>query len=150
MSGRPKIWRGVSCHYLSQFSSLFSSLFTSSFPSHMIRGMLTVHPSSVSVEKYARSAGFWSGVLALALATSIFSALTPMAAHAADIEPAGVAPTTELGKLVLRSVAEGVEKDDEWALLKSLGCDIAQGYFIARPMPGEAVMDWRRTWSEGK
>lgn len=53
-------------------------------------------------------------------------------------------------KLGLRSVAEGVEKDDEWALLKSLGCDIAQGYFIARPMPGEAVMDWHRSWSEGK
>ena len=52
-------------------------------------------------------------------------------------------------KLGLRSVAEGVEKDDEWALLKSLGCDIAQGYFIARPMPGEAVMDWHRAWSEG-
>lgn len=53
-------------------------------------------------------------------------------------------------KLGLRSVAEGVEKDDEWALLKSLGCDIAQGYFIARPMPGDAVMDWHRSWSEGK
>ena len=53
-------------------------------------------------------------------------------------------------KLGLRSVAEGVEKDDEWALLKSLGCDIAQGYFIARPMPGEAVMDWHQSWSQGK
>jgi EAL domain-containing protein (putative c-di-GMP-specific phosphodiesterase class I)/ActR/RegA family two-component response regulator len=53
-------------------------------------------------------------------------------------------------KLGLRSVAEGIEKDDEWALLKSLGCDIAQGYFIARPMPGEAVPDWHRSWSGGK
>ena len=53
-------------------------------------------------------------------------------------------------KLGLRSVAEGVEKDEDWALLKSLGCDIAQGYFIARPMPGEAVLDWHRSWSGGK
>ena len=30
-------------------------------------------------------------------------------------------------KLGLRSVAEGVEKEEEWALLKSLGCDVAQG-----------------------
>ena len=52
-------------------------------------------------------------------------------------------------KLGLRSVAEGIEKDEEWALLKSLGCDIAQGYFIARPMPGEAVWDWHRAWSGG-
>ena len=53
-------------------------------------------------------------------------------------------------KLGLRCVAEGIEKDDEWALLKSLGCDIAQGYFIARPMPGEAVMEWHQAWSGGK
>ena len=53
-------------------------------------------------------------------------------------------------KLGLRCVAEGIEKDDEWALLKSLGCDIAQGYFIAWPMPGEAVMEWHQAWSGGK
>ena len=52
-------------------------------------------------------------------------------------------------KLGLRSVAEGIEKEEEWALLKSLGCDIAQGYFIARPMPGDAVPDWHRSWTGG-
>jgi len=50
-------------------------------------------------------------------------------------------------RLGLRAVAEGIEKDEEWALLKSLDCDVAQGYFIARPMPGEAVPDWNATWS---
>jgi len=49
-------------------------------------------------------------------------------------------------KLGLRAVAEGVEKDEEWALLKSLNCDVAQGYFISKPMPGEAVQDWHSTW----
>ncbi|MDB5805738.1 MAG: hypothetical protein JWN73_3060 [Betaproteobacteria bacterium] len=53
-------------------------------------------------------------------------------------------------KLGLRAVAEGIEKDEEWALLKSLDCDVAQGYFIARPMPGEAVPDWNTTWSAQK
>ncbi len=52
-------------------------------------------------------------------------------------------------KLGLRSVAEGIEKEEEWALLKSLGCDIAQGYFIARPMPGDAVPDWHQSWTGG-
>jgi EAL domain-containing protein (putative c-di-GMP-specific phosphodiesterase class I) len=37
-------------------------------------------------------------------------------------------------KLQVKSVAEGVESQKDWNTLKSLGCDTAQGYFIARPM----------------
>jgi len=37
-------------------------------------------------------------------------------------------------KLQVKSVAEGVETQKDWDMLKSLGCDTAQGYFIARPM----------------
>ena len=53
-------------------------------------------------------------------------------------------------KLGLRAVAEGIEKDEEWALLKSLNCDVAQGYFIARPMPGDAIPDWNASWGGQK
>jgi EAL domain-containing protein (putative c-di-GMP-specific phosphodiesterase class I) len=48
--------------------------------------------------------------------------------------------------LGMHSVAEGVEDVDDWTLLRTLGCDFAQGYFIARPMPGDAIVDWVRTW----
>lgn len=37
-------------------------------------------------------------------------------------------------KLKYKSVAEGVETKEDWNLLKNLGCDIAQGYYIAKPM----------------
>jgi len=37
-------------------------------------------------------------------------------------------------------VAEGVEDDDTAAALAALGCDVAQGFAIARPMP---VADFR-------
>jgi PAS domain S-box-containing protein len=37
-------------------------------------------------------------------------------------------------KLKVKSVAEGVETQQDWDMLKSMGCDTAQGYFIARPM----------------
>jgi EAL domain-containing protein (putative c-di-GMP-specific phosphodiesterase class I)/DNA-binding NarL/FixJ family response regulator len=49
-------------------------------------------------------------------------------------------------KLKLKTVAEGVETRAEWDLLKSLGCQQAQGYFIARPMPGHQIPEWIQLW----
>ncbi len=49
-------------------------------------------------------------------------------------------------KLKLKTVAEGVETRAEWDLLKSLGCEQGQGYFIARPMPGHQMPDWITMW----
>jgi len=46
-------------------------------------------------------------------------------------------------KLDITSVAEGVETQQGWDLLRQLGCDVAQGYFIARPMNVGAFMNWR-------
>lgn len=39
-------------------------------------------------------------------------------------------------------VAEGVETQEQWDRLSELGCDIAQGYWIARPMPVNTFVDW--------
>lgn len=36
--------------------------------------------------------------------------------------------------LELTSVAEGVESEADWQALQAMGCDVAQGYFIAKPM----------------
>lgn len=49
-------------------------------------------------------------------------------------------------KLGLKSVAEGVESRTDWELLSRLKCDIAQGYFIAKPMTYEALCDWVPNW----
>jgi EAL domain-containing protein (putative c-di-GMP-specific phosphodiesterase class I) len=48
--------------------------------------------------------------------------------------------------LGMKSVAEGVETEDDWQLLRAIGCDLAQGYFIGRPMPCEAVEGWITAW----
>ncbi|HTW53764.1 MAG TPA: EAL domain-containing protein [Stellaceae bacterium] len=50
-------------------------------------------------------------------------------------------------KLKIKSVAEGVETRAHWDLLQALGCDIAQGYFIARPMPAADVAGWAAQWT---
>jgi hypothetical protein len=39
-------------------------------------------------------------------------------------------------------VAEGVETQEEWDLVAALGVDIVQGYFVAKPMPGEEIAAW--------
>jgi EAL domain-containing protein (putative c-di-GMP-specific phosphodiesterase class I) len=37
-------------------------------------------------------------------------------------------------RLDIKSVAEGVETQADWDVLKAVGCDVAQGFFIAKPM----------------
>jgi len=48
--------------------------------------------------------------------------------------------------LGLRVVAEGVEDRDAWRELSKLGCDFAQGYYLARPMAGQDIPAWRLAW----
>ncbi|MBR9913111.1 MAG: EAL domain-containing response regulator [Gammaproteobacteria bacterium] len=49
-------------------------------------------------------------------------------------------------QLEMTIVAEGVEDLDDWNLLRQSGCDQAQGYFIARPMPAQDVPAWVADW----
>jgi diguanylate cyclase len=44
--------------------------------------------------------------------------------------------------LGLRVVAEGVEDEPTWRMLHHLGCEVAQGWFYARPMPAEELQVW--------
>jgi diguanylate cyclase (GGDEF)-like protein/PAS domain S-box-containing protein len=44
-----------------------------------------------------------------------------------------------LGKQVC---AEGVEDEATWNMLRDLGCDLAQGFWISRPVNGTELMDW--------
>jgi EAL domain-containing protein (putative c-di-GMP-specific phosphodiesterase class I) len=60
------------------------------------------------------------------------------AGHAAIVRS-----VVELGhNLGLQVVAEGVETHGVVAVLASTGCDIAQGYLLARPMPPDQLPRW--------
>ena len=50
-----------------------------------------------------------------------------------------------LGQMMgMELVAEGVETQEIWDRLSELGCDIAQGYLMAKPMPAEDLVAWER------
>ncbi|MBE0440059.1 MAG: EAL domain-containing protein [Gammaproteobacteria bacterium] len=55
----------------------------------------------------------------------------------------------KLAKVFHREViAEGVETAEHGAKLLELGCRLAQGYGIARPMPAEEVIDWVQNYKK--
>jgi EAL domain-containing protein (putative c-di-GMP-specific phosphodiesterase class I) len=49
----------------------------------------------------------------------------------------------ELGhNLNLSVVAEGIEDQVSWDRLRAMSCDIAQGYYLSRPVPAREVTAW--------
>lgn len=49
-------------------------------------------------------------------------------------------------ELGIHTVAEGVEDVQDWQFLRASGCNLAQGYFIGRPMPAGEVEAWIASW----
>ncbi len=47
----------------------------------------------------------------------------------------------------LQTIAEGVELIEHGTVLLHIGCDLAQGYGIARPMPAHLLPGWFEAWS---
>jgi EAL domain-containing protein (putative c-di-GMP-specific phosphodiesterase class I) len=42
----------------------------------------------------------------------------------------------------MRVVAEGVDSPDAIAIIAELECEMAQGFYIGRPMRGDLVPEW--------
>jgi diguanylate cyclase len=54
-----------------------------------------------------------------------------------------VRAVVELGhNLGLTTIAEGVEDEATWQRLRAVGCDLAQGYHLSRPMPVQQLEAW--------
>lgn len=75
--------------------------------------------------------GFTHGVAKNPALQAIFEASLGMAKH-----------------LGMTCVAEGVEDEDDWTYLRNVGCDLAQGYFVGKPMAGEELPLWYANWQE--
>ena len=63
-----------------------------------------------------------------------------------DEDPDGhtiVRSAIDLGRnLGFRVTAEGVENQETWEMLETLGCDTAQGYFLTKPIPPDELAEW--------
>ena len=72
-----------------------------------------------------------------------------ISAMAGDVSKSNIVrAAVDLGhSLRLEVVAEGVEDTQSWDLLTALGCDIAQGYYISRPLSAAAAEEWMKGWS---
>lgn len=53
-------------------------------------------------------------------------------------------------KLGIETVAEGIEAPEQVDFLRSIGCDLVQGYVYARPMPAEELEAWMRARHGGE
>ena len=66
-----------------------------------------------------------------------------------DSDAVLVRSTVDLGhNLGLSVVAEGVEDEETLRALSDLGCDVAQGYLLGRPMAPEALAGWRAEYEQ--
>jgi len=52
-------------------------------------------------------------------------------------------------QLGFRSVGEGVETQADWNMLRDAGCDLAQGFFVARPMPDAQFLTFLTRETDG-
>jgi EAL domain-containing protein (putative c-di-GMP-specific phosphodiesterase class I) len=48
----------------------------------------------------------------------------------------------------IQVVGEGVETEATWRQLRSMGCERAQGFLIARPLPAREVPAWLASWNQ--
>ena len=49
----------------------------------------------------------------------------------------------------MKVVAEGIEDESQLEFLKASGCDIAQGYFVSKPLNSEQYTEWLQRWPYG-
>jgi EAL domain-containing protein (putative c-di-GMP-specific phosphodiesterase class I) len=63
--------------------------------------------------------------------------------NASEADASIVRTVIDLGHNLGKQVcAEGVEDEATWQRLGAMGCDLAQGYWISRPLNAASLMQW--------
>jgi len=50
-------------------------------------------------------------------------------------------------RLNMKIVAEGAETREDWDLVEQLDCDFVQGFYCARPMSNEKLLEFMEKWT---
>ena len=101
----------------------------------------------VAIDDFGTGWSSLAQLFALPISTlKIDRSLLVAAEQAAGGEPGAVlAAIVALTRtLDIRSVAEGVETPEHLQMVRSAGCDLAQGWLLGQPMPAEEVPGWVR------
>ena len=102
---------------------------------------MAILPSPCSLVLRCRRRGgnrFPASVQTLKIDQSFIGRLTESATNAKVVQS-----IIALGKAMeLSVVAEGVETEQQLMLVQAFGCDLAQGFFIGKPMPEIDFLDW--------
>lgn len=60
-----------------------------------------------------------------------------------------IACITELAeKLGAKTVAEGIETEEQLSYLRSVACDMVQGYIFSKPLPEEEFESWKKEFEK--
>ncbi len=109
---------------------------------------LRIHGFGLSIDDYGT--GYSSLQQLMRIAYSELKIDKSFITHASTQDSARVIVASSLEmarKLAMTSVAEGVEYQSDWDFLATLGCDVAQGYLISKPLPADEFYDWATEWS---
>ncbi len=53
-------------------------------------------------------------------------------------------------KLNYQLIAEGIETLEQGEMLLAMNCDLAQGYYVAKPMSSDQIPVWLNAWTAPK
>ncbi|MGR6966757.1 putative bifunctional diguanylate cyclase/phosphodiesterase [Geodermatophilus sp. URMC 61] len=100
---------------------------------------------TVAIDDFGTGWSSLAQLLALPIGTlkidrSLLTAAARLASHGTG--PVLAAIVSLARTLGIRSVAEGVETAEHLRLVRDAGCDLAQGYLLAQPMPAADVPRW--------
>jgi diguanylate cyclase (GGDEF)-like protein/PAS domain S-box-containing protein len=100
---------------------------------------------TVAIDDFGTGWSSLAQLLALPIGTlkidrSLLTAAARLAAHGTG--PVLAAIVSLARTLGIRSVAEGVETAEHLQMVRDAGCDLAQGYLLAQPMPASDVLRW--------
>ncbi len=100
---------------------------------------------TVAIDDFGTGWSSLAQLLALPIGTlkidrSLLTAAARLASHGTG--PVLAAIVSLARTLGIRSVAEGVETPAHLQMVRDAGCDLAQGYLLAQPMPASDVLRW--------